>query len=126
MKSLQELAAEALLQQINPVHYSTFLNVSGLEDRLKTLLRSVSVSLRSIRRLMEHRRVLEPLSEYLTCTECGYDEVPMECDRALFDGSESLVLCKERDVRTVSKRIRETEDSIRDFCTFIGLKKRRL
>lgn len=120
MKSLQELATEALLEQINPVYYSTFLKVSGLEERLVSLLQVVKTCLSSIRHTLDHRRTLDPLfSEYTRCDQCGNEEVPLGCDPILFDSTASVVLCKERDISRVRKRTRETEEAIRDFCDLL-------
>lgn len=125
MKSLQELAAEALLEQINPAYYSTFLKVSNIEERLKRLLAAMNNALGCIKRTLDERRQLEPLPEYATCDKCENEEVPIDCDRALFEHGSPMVLCKQRHISRVSKRTREAQDAIREFSDLLDTKRRR-
>ena len=111
------------MEQINPIYYSTFLKVSNLEQRLKMLLMTMNSALGSIRRTLDARRELEPLPEYATCDKCHNEEVPIDCDRAMFEHGSPLVLCKQRHVSRVRKRAREAQDAIREFSELLDKKK---
>lgn len=126
MKSLQERAAEALLEQINPVYYSTFLKVTNIGERLDGLLVVMNNALGCIRRTLDERRQLEPLPEYVTCDKCENEEVPLDCDRAMFEHGSPLVLCKQRHISRVRKRAREAEDAIREFSDLLDTRRRNI